>query len=82
MQHQPAVANRPSRATLALLTHEPVLHTQAIVGKGIFVEQMSKLVVKAIVFCIIHFYGSTFNNEGVFEVIVQRMIFDFNLPTG
>src|SRR5262245_61932827 len=71
MEHDAAVANRPVRATLALLADEPIFDADHVVRELVLVKEVAELLVKRVVLVVAYLDQAVFDAKRVTEVLAK-----------
>src|SRR4030095_6149916 len=81
MQHHAAVSECPSRSIFYLITDKAILYNQQVSRKLVFVKNVTKLVFEFTAALIVtDFHYPIFHPERVSEIVIYRVIFDFDRP--
>ena len=71
MQHDAAVPSRPIRAARGLVTDEAVLDRYNVMGKLLFVEEVTETIVKFLVGVVGNPKQAVYDAEGVSKIVIK-----------
>ncbi|MNL01868.1 hypothetical protein D3C87_1223530 [compost metagenome] len=80
MQHGTAVSQCPAFPAFGLLANKAIGYRQQIVGKRLFIIDMTILPVKIAIIIITHFHQAIFNTKGICIIFIVFVLGNFNVP--
>src|SRR5262245_12012898 len=80
MEHGAAVSHGPVRTSRSLLTNEPVLHSQDVVGEFLAIKDVAELCAELVVLVVRDLQESAFDPERVTEVVIEIVPGDLDRP--
>ena len=74
MNHDAVVVQGPFRSSGNLSSYKPVFHSDFVIRKFVFIEEMPKFPVKPLILVVRHFQNTVLDPKCVFVVLTQIML--------